>query len=210
MTTTAPAPRGRGAQRQVGISAIACVITLVLAACSSTPQPDRTVAASPTATGDSVPLVEVQPAPSAPPQVTVAGTAVPVLSFEWFDPAVQQVDVVRPDDTFTALDLPEVPGSHTLVLDVASAVAMTSVDVSFSASVGDDGLPAGEPTQVSCATECQFTETGESIKIEVPVPDGSRVAVISLTYSLEMAQQEVAADLGYPFDYASYGVLLAN
>jgi hypothetical protein len=34
--------------------------------------------------------------------------------------------------------------------------------------------------------------------------------VISLTYSLEMAQQQVAADRGCPFDYANYGVLLAN
>ncbi len=148
--------------------------------------------------------------PDAPPELAVEGIPVPLLSAEWYSPATENMELVSPDPTDSAADLPSVHLVDDLSIQVSSDVAMARVDVSFYSRLDATGAPSGSRIDVRCSedeTTCLFARTKEGVHVDVERPENAVLAIVSLSYSL-VENFDRALALGYSGNYASYGVRL--
>jgi hypothetical protein len=159
-----------------------------------------------------VEFVQLEASPSRPPEVSLNGERIPLVSMYW----VVEGDLLSevPDDSFSALDLQRVrsPDEGLAAFELTSAVAPTLAYVAFYADLDPHGIPTRGQGLTQCGRadgECLIEVGEESTVVSARVPAGSVVATLVVQYGL--SDEYLAAHPDVPPEFsnqASWSVLL--
>jgi len=150
----------------------------------------------------------VPPPPTSPPEVTLEGKPIPLLSIEW----VVKGKVLAQHPSEGAVEyMPRVaiPGGR-LHMSLNSPVMPSRVEVRYFRSLDENGVPMGDATVMQCSdaeSRCSLSITGDRLYIDSVVPDGSKLVVMLAVYGLRV--EDTLGVANAPFaDRASWGSLL--